>query len=124
MRKNILRKSLILSISVFFIALSFLISVSADHMYKKIENKNMVILDDQIDQSQTLWDGAGISNHNPNLIAQSFKPSLNTLTRIQIIACRDGNPTGNIYGSIRSELDGEDIISASINAEDLLPDSN
>jgi len=82
-----------------------------------------IISNDQIDQQQTLWDGAGIGIQNPDLAAQSFKPSLNTITRIQIIACRDGNPSGIITLSIRSSLDGEDIVSASINAEDLEPDS-
>ena len=76
-------------------------------------------LDDQIDQQQTLWEGGGVSNHNPNLFAQSFKPSLNTLTRIQIIAGRDGNPTGPVYLHLRSSLDGVDIASVMVNAEDL-----
>ena len=123
MKNNLLRKSLVIGVVICFIGAGFLINVSGKNNLMETKKDERIISNDQIDQQQTLWDGAGIGVQNPDLAAQSFKPSLNTITRIQLIACRDGNPSGIITLSIRSSLDGEDIVSASINAEDLEPDS-
>lgn len=123
MKNNLLRKNLVIGVVICFIGAGFLINVSGKNNLMETKKDKRIISNDQIDQQQTLWNGAAIGVHYPDLAAQSFKPSLNTITRIQIIACRDGNPSGIITLSIRSSLDGEDIVSASINAEDLEPDS-
>jgi len=109
-----MKKCLVLIFILFLIGLSVSPVINAN-----VSN----LSNDQIDQQQTLWDGAALSMRYPALVAQSFKPSLNTITRIQIIAFKMNNPSGTITLSIRSLLDGEDIASVSINAEDLEIDS-
>jgi hypothetical protein len=74
--------------------------------------------DDQIDQQQTLmYAGAGPSY--PSKLAQSFKPSVNTLTRVQLYLGRDYSVSGNIKISIRSTLIGPTLTSISISAQSI-----
>jgi len=74
------------------------------------------IFDDVIDQEQPIWtenEGYGIHNSNEKM-DQSLKPTLNTLTRIQLVAGNFGSPSGNLFISIRDSLNGDDLASASI----------
>ena len=51
-------------------------------------------------------------------IAQGFKPTLDTLTRVELYYFRAGNPSDDIQiiVSIRDDLYGSDIVSTSVNA--------
>jgi len=74
---------------------------------------NVFYLDDSLDQFQTIWN-KGIAVGSPDLLAQSFKPSENMLTRVELLVCKIGTPTGNLSISIRSSLNGTDITSISV----------
>jgi hypothetical protein len=81
------------------------------------------IFDDAIDQEQPIWtenEGYGIHNSNEKM-AQSLKPTLNTLTRVQLVAGNFGSPSGNLFISIRDSLNGDDLASASISVHDIPP---
>ena len=81
------------------------------------------IFDDVIDQEQPIWtenEGYGIHNSNEKM-AQSLKPTLNTLTRVQLVAGNFGSPSGNLFISIRDSLNGDDLASASISVHDIPP---
>lgn len=81
------------------------------------------IFDDVIDQEQPIWtenEGYGIHNSNEKM-AQSLKPTLNTLTRVQLVAGNFGSPSGNLFISIRDSLNGDDLASASISVHNIPP---
>jgi len=67
-------------------------------------------LDDVLDQYQLVQnpENASIGGLD-NGIAQSFKPTLNRLTRVELFAEKIGNPTGSIWVSIRLSLEGDDL---------------
>jgi len=79
----------------------------------KGENHNAQYSDDFLDQFQIRWN-KGIAIGPPDLLAQSFKPSENKLTRVEILVAKIGTPTDNLSISIRSTLDGPDITSISL----------
>jgi hypothetical protein len=68
------------------------------------------IPDDELDQYQIIRnpENAGIGSLEFG-VAQSFKPTLNRLTRVEIFAEKIGNPSGNIWISIRTSLEGDDL---------------
>ena len=79
--------------------------------------------DDFLDQFQIIWNG-GIAVSPPDLLAQSFKPSENMLTRIELLVGKIGTPTDNLSISIRSSLDGADITSISLPPEEIPTDKD
>jgi hypothetical protein len=84
-----------------------------------IKNQATIYNDDIIDQHQDDM-YTGWASYSPARFAQSFKPKLNKLTRVEIPACRDGHDiSGEIIISIHESLDGEALTSASIQAEDI-----
>lgn len=74
--------------------------------------------EDRLDQNQDVGNDWGIIQLD-NKCAQSFKPTLNTLTRIKSVVAKNGNPVGNLKVSIRKNLIGNDLTSKSIPANDL-----
>jgi PKD repeat protein len=72
---------------------------------------------DQIDQQHTVHDDGGGQKYG----AQSFKPTLNTLSKVELFIYRQGDPSGNYIVSIRSSLDGNDLTSITIPASYIPP---
>ena len=89
-------------------------------IYDKEIDKGISFLyhDGELDQENTDWEGAGLAGLAYPM-AQSFKPTLNLLTRIELIAWRVGNPQGNLTISIREKISGTDLTSISILAENI-----
>jgi hypothetical protein len=91
---------------------------------KKTENKlddnpiespaQIEILDQYMDQTNNY----GWYVLEDQWIAQGFKPTLDTLTRVDLYYFRSGNPSDDIkiIVSIRDDLYGSDIVSATVNA--------
>ena len=77
--------------------------------------------DDFLDQYQILWN-VGVSPFPPNLLAQSFKPSENILTRVELLTTKTGTPSGDLVVSIRSSLNGTNLTSISVPAEEIPTD--
>ena len=91
------------------------ISNQTNNKYFKITNEP---LEDSMDQYQLLWN-AGIGIGYPDILAQSFKPSKNTLTRVQLLIYKTENSQNNISVSIREMLDGADLANKTISIEDI-----
>ena len=72
-----------------------------------------LIEEDFLDQFQILWSG-GISVAPPDLLAQSFKPSENMVSRIELLVHKTHEPLDNLTISIRETLDGPDLTKASL----------
>ena len=89
----------------------------------KREIRNMFYPYDFLDQFQILWN-KGIAVGSPDLLAQSFKPSENMLTRVELLVCKIGTPTDNLSISIRSSLNGTDITSVTVLPQDIPTDKD
>jgi len=98
--------------SLYFSGISF---ASNDKEYSR-----NVLLYDQLDQSQTYWSKSWRMLTFKNFLnAQSFIPSLDTLTRVELLVAREGNPIDNLKVSIRDDLRGDDLTSGYIKKEDV-----
>jgi hypothetical protein len=89
----------------------------------KGENHNAPYTDDFLDQFQIIWN-KGIAVGPPDLLAQSFKPSENMLTRIELLVGKIGTPTDNLSILIRSSLDGPNITSISLPPKEIPTDKD
>jgi hypothetical protein len=69
--------------------------------------------EDFLDQFQILWSG-GIAVAPPDLLAQSFKPSENMISRIELLVHKTHEPLDELTVSIRETLDGPDLTTASL----------
>ena len=65
---------------------------------------------DLLDQSQDIYE-AGYALASTQWLAQSFKPSLGTLTRIELLIIREPTTSYSVKISIRDNLLGSDIVS-------------
>jgi len=74
---------------------------------KNVSDKGNMLMD-EVDQEQTI-DNYGAYVWHYFVWAQSFVPSLEILTRIEIKIQKIGNPSSNLEISIRSDLYGEDL---------------
>ena len=75
---------------------------------------NLQIKDnDSLDQSQIIWN-SGIAVGFPDCLAQSFKPTNNTLTRVQLLASKIDIASNDLKISIRNSLNGADLTSISL----------
>jgi len=74
-------------------------------------------LDEIIDQSSPLGT-CGIYNI---YLAQSFKPSLNSLSKIEIGLFKQVNASGYITVSIRERLYGEDLVTTTLSVDEVPP---
>jgi len=111
MIKEVVKKSLVVGVILLFSGTVFASNISS----------NMAFYGDELDQQQTIWteyEGYGIHNSD-EMMAQSFKPTLSVLTRVELAAGNFGNPSGNLVVSIRSSLNGEDLTSAYVSAQDI-----
>lgn len=68
-------------------------------------------VNDNIDQEQTNCGGSYWATSYPGNLAQSFMPSLNTLTRVKLYGFRNNTPFGNLKISIKNSLHGDDLTS-------------
>ena len=98
------------------------------------EINNISLNDDELDQYQTEMNYAWVVGPYPWLgpwgppninhsVAQSFIPTKNILTRIQILIGRNRTATYPYVLAIREELTGEDIAIAKVNAQDIANES-
>jgi len=67
---------------------------------------------EQLDQQQTIYNNK-IAAYSSFWNAQSFKPSLSTLTKVQLYVDKVGSPPSNLIISIRSSLTGTDLTNIS-----------
>ena len=107
MRKDIFKKGMVYAVIFLFIVSSIVSSIRT----------NAVFLD-QVDQQQTettqSWSWPA-----PYKGGQSFKPTLNTITRVELLCCRDANASYNLKVSIRSNLNSSDLTSKTISVSSL-----
>jgi len=92
---------------------SFVTSAETDNEYSIINNNfNNLLYDppDEMDQKHTYFSGFSWGCPTGKLLAQSFKPSLNILTRVKIRLRVVGIPEG-LRISIRDDLNGSDLVS-------------
>ena len=76
------------------------------------------VMPDQLDQEMT-QDGMSAACYPPDKFAQSFTPSLDMLSRVELKVEKGGNPSGDLTISIRDSLYADDLVSVSIAAEEL-----
>lgn len=72
-----------------------------------------------MDQSTPLGTGDYICGMNNNFIAQSFKPTLPVLSRVELGLFKQENITGTFTISIRQKLNGEDLASKTVSIEEV-----
>ena len=80
---------------------------------------------EKIDQEQETCGGLYWATAYPGKLVQSFKPSLNTLTKVSFFGWKNETPPNNVSISIRDSLDGEDLTSVVVlsnQIKTLLPD--
>jgi len=93
---------------------------SVEKNYELLDNTQDVTInsDDQLDQYQLEYEK--MWTHNiPGKGAQSFKPTLKILTRVELSLCRTGSPDGDFVVSIHDSLTEESLTSASIYIKDV-----
>lgn len=81
-----------------------------------------IVIDDQLDQQQYILSGYAYGVSDKNKLAQSFVPTLNVLTRIQLNIFRAGNPE-SITISIHSDLSNNALTTTQLDA-DIIPTSS
>jgi hypothetical protein len=88
---------------------------------KKEHVPTQIMINDTIDQNQTEHCGNGIAIYNETMYAQSFKPSLGLLSRVQLFLFRGGNPSDDIKitVSIKQSLFRMDLVYASVNGSQI-----
>jgi hypothetical protein len=74
--------------------------------------------DEILDQKTPLSDG-DICGINNEFLAQSFKPKLPVLSRVELGLFRDQNITGNFTVSIRERLNGADLVTKTVSIEEV-----
>ena len=72
------------------------------------------ILDQEQDQS-----GYSYACYNSRWLGQSFIPTLDTLSKVDVLVAKRGNPTGDLVVSIRSTLTGNDLVSIALSPNDI-----
>jgi len=102
----LLKKGMVYAVIFLFIA-SIVVTMST----------NAVFLD-QVDQQQT-GSTHGLGYGSPFKCCQSFKPTLNTLTRVELLCYRNANSSHNLTVSIRSDLYSSDLTSKTRPVTDL-----
>jgi hypothetical protein len=71
-----------------------------------------------VDQKQITHGGHGYGTWNGGQFAQSFIPSVDTITKVSLLLFKQGDPPGAIV-SIRSDLNGRDLTSAYLSGTDI-----
>jgi|GEM_PF-2192553 len=114
MRNGIRRKGIIFGIIVLLISMNILSVASGKQVLP-----NQTVLDDWLDQENSDWNGAGLGFDGKAVVAQSFIPMYNSLTRVELIVWNEGNPHGNLTVSIREILNDTDLTSITKAVEEL-----
>lgn len=90
---------------------------------QKISNSGIGITEDEIDQAQEFCNQSGILGNESGelsiLIAQSFKPEKEILTRVQILLGRSLEIISPCIVSIKEELDSEDLATAIVSPDEI-----
>jgi hypothetical protein len=73
---------------------------------------------DGIDQQQNKYGIKGYGAWHGIQLAQSFKPTMNTLTKVSLLLFKYGEPKG-LWVSIRSDLNDRDLTTAYISGDDI-----
>ena len=79
---------------------------------------------DELDQFQIVREGDAAIGGSEFRIAQSFKPTLNTLTRIELLAEKTGNPSGYLQISIKNQLNDYDLTSTVLSTNNISTNGN
>lgn len=74
-------------------------------------------VDDVLDQNSPLGYQGYICGINNNYLAQSFKPKLSSLSRVELGLFKQENITGNFTVSIRERLNGDNLTSTTFPIE-------
>jgi hypothetical protein len=101
-------------IGIFLICILFIVT----SIIPIISGNNFI---DEVDQQQIAYTYATGWGSFP--VAQSFKPTLNMLTKVELMIYRKGNTPGTYDVSIRSDLNEDDLTSKSIVAQ-TIPDTS
>ena len=118
MRNKLWKKEMVLVVVLLFMGASIIPNISGyiedDQQTRDIDHVDVISVspDDELDQYQNEGYG-GISAYHAAW-AQSFRPSLDTLTRIELKVGRYSNPPGSVIVSIRRWLYGRDLCSIEI----------
>ena len=75
---------------------------------------------EHLDQEQTSCGGSYYATAYPGKLAQSFKPTLNTLTKVKLYGWRNESPPNALKISIRASLNGQDLTSVIVEPGQLL----
>jgi len=111
-------KGLVFGIIILFLGASVLPSISGYIWRPNISANEICILNqDLLDQSQDIYE-AGYALAYTQWPAQSFIPSLETLTRIELLITRGPTTSYSVKISIRDNLLGYDIVSVTLQPED------
>jgi len=118
MKNKLIINGLVLGIIILFLGASVLPSISGYIWRPNISANEICILNnDLLDQSQDIYEG-GYALASTQWLAQSFKPSLGTLTRIELLISREPQTSYSVKISIRVNLLGNDIVSVTKQPED------
>jgi hypothetical protein len=102
-------KRKIVHLFLYMLVLGLLLPVSAAY----------VPTEEKLDQSTPLGYGEYICGINNRFLAQSFKPKLLVLSKVELGLFKDENITGNFTISIRQRLNGDDLVSTNVSFEDI-----
>jgi hypothetical protein len=119
MTNNLFRKDLVLVIIVCFVGASVFPNICGNVQvkdeYRNLNSEELITIDDFLDQ-----ENGDVPHHNfygvlfPHLMAQSFKPTFNTLTRVELGIRRSVGHTGDLIVSIRDSKNGDNLTSITI----------
>jgi hypothetical protein len=93
-----------------FILLSFLIIITSN-----------IVVADELDQSQTEINGYSRLIRNLSIGAQSFKPSLNILTRLEVLVWKAFVPNCYLTITVRDDLNGNILTTAMVHSTTISP---
>ena len=103
----LLKKGMVYAVIFLFIASIIVVTIGTNAVFF-----------DQVDQQQTV-STHGLGYGAPFKCGQSFKPTLNTLTRVELICYRTADSSHNLKVSIRSDLYSSDLTSITLPVTDL-----
>lgn len=75
--------------------------------------------DETLDQSTPLGSDGYRCGINNDFLAQSFKPKLSTLSKVELGLWKQENITGNFTISIRQKLNGENLVVKTVSIEEV-----
>ena len=114
-------KQIIVVIGIIFLlsmSPNFCCSSDAKERNGHLDNYSNTLLEDSLDQCQLLWN-TGIAVGCPDMLAQSFTPMKNTLTRVEILIYKTENVENEISLSIRRNIDGPDLTNTTMSIRDI-----